>query len=73
MSFNNDNKQKSPKRRFLFLGVIRLVCVAVVGLMIMFWSKIDFASETEKLVIGGLFIVYGVVRFVLSLKNQPDE
>jgi len=57
----------------LFLGVIRLVCVAVVGLMIMFWSKIDFASETEKLVIGGLFIVYGVVRFVLSLKNQPDE
>ena len=74
MSSNLHDKQKSPKRRFLLLNVIRLVAVVAVGLLIMFYNKVDLnLSNTQKMVAGGLFIVYGVLRFVLSLKNQPNE
>ena len=74
MSLNLDNKQKSPKRRFLLLGVIRLVCVVGVGLLIMFWPKLNInLSNTQKMIVGGLFVVYGVLRFTLSLKNRPNE
>jgi len=62
--------QKSPKRRFLLLGTIRLVAVVAVGLLIMFWNKVDLGlSETRKYVVGSLFIVYGVLRYYFSYKN----
>ena len=74
MSSNLDNKQKSLKRRFLLLGVIRLVCVVGVGVLIMFWTKLDLnLSNTQKMIVGGLFVVYGILRFTLSLKNRPNE
>ena len=74
MSLNLNEEQKSPKRRFLLLGIIRLVCVVVVGVLIMFWNKIDLnLSETQKVIIGVLFIVYGVFRFYFSYKNAPDQ
>jgi uncharacterized membrane protein HdeD (DUF308 family) len=74
MSLNLNEEQKSPKRRFLLLGIIRLVCVVVVGVLIMFWNKIDLnLSETQKVIIGVLFIVYGVLRFYFSYKNAPDQ
>jgi len=74
MSSNLHDKQKSPKRRFLLLNVIRLIAVVAVGLLIMFYNKVDLnLSNTQKMVVGGLFIVYGVLRFVLSFKNQPNE
>jgi hypothetical protein len=62
MSLNLNEEQKSPKRRFLLLGIIRLVCVVVVGVLIMFWNKIDLnLSETQKVIIGVLFIgLWGV-------------
>lgn len=57
----------------MLLGVIRLVCVAGVGLLIMFWNKIDLnLSTTQRMIIGSLFVVYGVARFILLLKNQPN-
>ena len=74
MSLKLPDMQKSPKRRFLLLGIIRLVCVAVVGVLIMFWNKIDLnLSTTQKFVVGSLFIVYGVLRFYFSYKNAPDQ
>jgi len=74
MSSNLHEKQKSPKRRFLLLNVIRLIAVVTVGLLIMFYNKFDLnLSNTQKMVAGGLFVVYGVLRFTLSLKNQPNE
>ena len=72
MSSNLRDKQKSPERRFLLLDVIRLIAVVTVGLLIMFYNKFDLnLSNTQKMVVGGLFVVYGVLRFTLSLKNQP--
>jgi uncharacterized membrane protein len=65
-----DKVQKSPKRRFLLLGTIRLVAVVAVGLLIMFWNKIDLGlSDTRKYVVGSLFIVYGGLRYYFSYKN----
>jgi len=74
MSTNLHDEQKSPKRRFLLLNVIRLIAVVSVGLLIMFYNKIDLnLSNTQRIVVGSLFVVYGIVRFALSLKNQPNE
>ena len=74
MSSDLRDKQKSPQRRFLLLDVIRLVAVVTVGLLIMFYNKFDLnLSNTQKMVVGGLFVFYGVFRFTLSLKNQPNE
>jgi len=58
----------------LLLGVIRLICVAGVGVMIIFWKKLDLnLSNTQRVIAGSLFIVYGVLRFTLSFKKEPDE
>ena len=74
MSLNLNNRQKSLKRRFLLLGIIRLVCVVAVGLMIIFWSKLNLnLSYTNKLIVGCLFIVYGLARFAFSLKRELDN
>ncbi len=54
----------------MLLGTIRLVAVVLVGLLIMFWNKIDLGlSDTRKYVIGSLFIVYGALRYYFSYKN----
>ncbi|SDR96540.1 hypothetical protein SAMN05216490_0287 [Mucilaginibacter mallensis] len=71
MSSNFNNRQKSLKRRFLLLGIIRLVCVVGAGfLIIIFSKKLNLnLSYTDKLIVGALFIVYGVARFVFSRKR----
>jgi len=74
MSLESHDKQKSLKRRFLLLGVIRLVCTVAVGLLILFWKKIDLnITATQRTIVGILFIVYGVLRFFFSYKNAPDQ
>jgi cytochrome c biogenesis protein CcdA len=69
------NKQKSLKRRFLLiLGIATFVCVTAMGLMIMFWDKLNLDLEPwKRYLIGGLFILYGVLRFVRIFKKQPYE
>jgi membrane protein CcdC involved in cytochrome C biogenesis len=59
----------------LLLNVIRLISVVTIGvLIIVLRDKIELnLSSTQKMVIGGLFIAYGVLRFALSFKNQPNE
>jgi len=75
MSSNLNNRQKSLKRRFLLLGIIRLVCVVGAGfLIIIFSKKLNLnLSYTDKLIVGTLFVVYGVARFIFSRKREIDD
>jgi uncharacterized membrane protein HdeD (DUF308 family) len=68
-------KQKSLKRRFLLiLGVATLICVTTMGLMVMFWDKLNLSlTPTYRILVGSLFIVYGIIRFMRIFKKQPDE
>lgn len=75
MSSNLNNRQKSLKRRFLLLGIIRLVFVVGAGfLIIIFSKKLNLnLSYTDKLIVGTLFVVYGVARFIFSRKREIDD
>jgi cytochrome c biogenesis protein CcdA len=63
---SDSDKQKSPQRRFLFiLGAALFVVVVILGVMIMFWDKLPLhLSSTQRYTFGGLFILYGVLRFI---------
>ncbi len=71
----NNKKQKSLKRRFLLiLGVATFICVCTLGGMIIFWDlMLPSMSKTQKIVIGSVLIIYGVLRFSRILKKDPDE
>jgi hypothetical protein len=75
MSLKFYDQQKSPKRRFLLiLGVVTFICVFAIGIMVMFWDKLDLGlSHTQRLLFGGLFLLYGVLRFSRIFKKQPDD
>ncbi len=69
------NKQKSPQRRFLFiLGAAFFVVVIILGLMIMFWDKLPLPlSQTQRYTFGGLFILYGILRFVRVIRTDTNK
>jgi hypothetical protein len=70
---NSDfNKQKSPKRRFLFiLGAALFIGIFILGVLIMFWKALPLnLSDTQRYTFGGLFIVYGVLRFSRIMKTE---
>jgi hypothetical protein len=75
MSLNLFDKQKSLKRRFLLiLGIAAFIAVVTFGLMIMFWDKLELnLSHTQRLMVGGLVIAYGILRFTRIFKKQPDD
>jgi hypothetical protein len=77
MSYKFNFRQKSPQRRFLLiLGLATFVACVTLGLMIMFWGKlIDKLnmSQTERLALGGLFLVYGLLRFSRLFKAEPED
>jgi len=68
------NKQKSLKRRFLLiLGLVVFVSVSGLGVLIIF-NQLNLAlSLTERLMFGGLFIAYGIIRFIRIFRKDPDE
>ena len=77
MLSNNNEKQKSPKRRFLLiLGVATLIACVSFGLMIMFYDplieKLDM-SKNERLALGGLLLLYSVLRFSRLFKKAPQD
>jgi hypothetical protein len=75
---NNFNlKQKSLTRRFLLiLGVVTLIACVTFGLMIMFYQplidQLDM-SKTERLALGGLLLLYSVLRFSRLFKKDPSD
>jgi cytochrome c biogenesis protein CcdA len=73
---NTENdKQKSPQRRFLFiLGAAFFVVVILLGVMIMFWKKLPLdLSQTQRYTFGGLFILYGILRFIRIIRTDTDR
>jgi hypothetical protein len=77
MPYKFSFKQKSPKRRFLLiLGFVTLLACLTLGLMIMFWDaliqKLNM-SQTERLALGALFLIYGLLRFVRLFKEEPED
>jgi CHASE2 domain-containing sensor protein len=68
-------RQKSLKRRFLLiLGVAVFICCLSLGLMIIFWdSMVPSMPKLEKIGVGVLIIIYGVIRFSRLLRKSPDE
>jgi hypothetical protein len=66
------NKQKSPARRFLFiLGAALFIGVTIIGLLIMFWKGLPIPlTDTQRYTFGGLFIAYGILRFVRIIKTD---
>ncbi len=77
MPYKFSFRQKSPKRRFLLiLGLATFIACVTLGLMIMFWDKLiqkmDM-SQTERLMFGGLFLVYGLLRFSRLFKQDPQD
>jgi cytochrome c biogenesis protein CcdA len=72
---SDSDKQKSPLRRFLFiLGAAFFVVVVILGLMIMFWDKLPLQlSQMQRYTFGGLFILYGVLRFVRVFRTDTGQ
>jgi hypothetical protein len=69
-----DQKQKSLTRRFLLvLGIMVFVCVTAMGLLVMFGQLDLNLSATQRYTVGGLFIAYGIIRFVRIFRKSPDD
>jgi hypothetical protein len=75
MSSTLKDKQKSLKRRFLLiLGLVTFICFVAFGLMVMFWDGIaqQFTGYQRK-IIGGIIVLYAVVRFSRLLRKDENE
>jgi uncharacterized membrane protein HdeD (DUF308 family) len=75
MPLGFNNKQKSPKRRFLLiLGAAAFVCYLSFGLLVIFWDEILPDYGYKKVLFGCLLIIYGIFRFTrLFKKEEGDE
>jgi hypothetical protein len=74
MLYSNE-KQKSPKRRFLLiLVVLAFVCFCALGLMVIFWDgMLPNVSKTQRIGFGSIIILYGILRFSRLLKKERNE
>jgi len=70
-SEEEQNKQKSPAKRFLFiLGLGMFALYFALGIAIMFWK--DFPMDLSfgyRVAFGVLLIVYSFIRFVRLLRS----
>jgi hypothetical protein len=77
MPYKFNLKQKSPQRRFLFiLGLFTFLACFIMGLMILFWSRlIERLSlpNGTRLILGSLLLIYSLMRFLRFFKKEPDE
>ena len=77
MPYKFSFRQKSPTRRFLLiLGFATCIACISLGLMFMFWEKLHETFNlhgNEALLIGGLFLIYGILRFVRLFKQDENE
>jgi hypothetical protein len=72
---SNNNEQKSPQRRFLLiLGVTVFICVAIFGLMVIFWDRmLPNLPQTQKTLYGVVIIIYAVIRFARIFRKKQNE
>jgi hypothetical protein len=77
MPYKFNFRQKSPTRRFLLiLGFATFVACVTLGLMIMFWDRVNehlSLSKTQRILFGGLFVIYGLLRFSRLFKEEEPE
>ena len=67
-----ENKQKSPAKRFLFiLGLGMFTLYFVLGVIIMFWKEFPIdLSQGYRIAFGILLIGYSFLRFVRLLRSR---
>jgi len=72
---NNQEQQKSPKRRFLLiLGALAFVLFLAFGLMLIFWSKfLAQLGQPQRTLFGIVVIIYAFLRFSRLLRKDPNE
>jgi hypothetical protein len=73
IKFNNNNfKQKSPKKRFLFVfGMFFFLLYLFMGLAVIFWKNFPLElSQTQKIALGVVLIVYAFLRFIRLLQER---
>lgn len=77
MPYKFNFRQKSPSRRFLLiLGLATCIACLTLGLMIMFWSRVNEhlnLSKTQRILFGSLFLIYGLLRFSRLFKVEEFE
>ena len=75
MLSNRNDKQKSPKRRFLLiLGVTAFTCFLALGLMMIFWDKFPVQlPQSQRTIFGSVIIIYAVLRFSRYLRKDPED
>lgn len=73
MSFakRDQNKQKSPAKRFLFiLGLGMFTLYFILGIIIIFWEEFPIEMEMGyRIAFGVLLIAYSFIRFVRLLRS----
>ena len=72
---NNQLKQKSLKRRFLFiLGVLVFVALITLGCMVIFWDSMPLnLNTTQKRIFGAFIIIYALIRLPRIFKKDENE
>ena len=77
MPYKFDFRQKSPTRRFLLiLGVVGFLSVCALAYMVVFWDRVNEhlnLSKTQRILFGGLFVIYGLLRFSRLFKEEEPE
>jgi hypothetical protein len=71
MPFRFSNKQKSPAKRFL--PILRAIVFIAAGIAVIFWDEVLPDYGYKKIILGCLIIIYPIVRYVLSLRNNKDD
>jgi hypothetical protein len=72
IKFNHNFKQKSPKKRFLFVfGMFFFLLYLFMGLAVIFWKNFPLElSQTQKIALGVVLIVYAFLRFIRLLQER---
>lgn len=75
MSLNDNQRQKSPKRRFLLiLGLIIFPSIIILGFLIMFWDGLNLTlTQTQRYIFGALFVVYGILRLPRTINSAKAD
>ncbi|HLV46099.1 MAG TPA: hypothetical protein VKY32_03570 [Flavobacterium sp.] len=73
--YNNNEKQKSLIRRFLFfIGIIFLLLYVVLGVGFIVWKEMPVTIPYKNRVIFGvILLVYAAIRFFRIIKNNREE
>ncbi|MDY0089679.1 MAG: hypothetical protein RBR78_04860 [Flavobacteriaceae bacterium] len=72
--FNNNNKKKSLKERFiLIIGILFFLIYLGLGLIVIFWKNLPLQMEYKyRIAFGILLIVYALIRFYRFFRENKD-